>query len=201
MSGRVRPGFFPRLYDGVMSLAERGPLARWRGALAAPAVGRVLEIGAGTGLDFPHYRPGATVVATEPDLGMLERARARARNAPARIVLVAADAEALPFRDGAFDEAVVGLAMCTIPRPGLALAELRRVLRPGGALRMLEHVRVEHAVVGRLQEWLTPLWRRVAAGCRLDRRTVASVADAGFALEAVERHLGGAVVQVRARAP
>jgi ubiquinone/menaquinone biosynthesis C-methylase UbiE len=132
---------------------------------------------------------------------MLRRGRGRASGAVASVLLVAADAERLPFREGAFDGAVVGLAMCTIPRPPRALAELRRVLRPGAPLRMLEHVRVEHPLVGRLQDWVTPLWRRLAAGCRLDRRTVQTVREAGFELETVERELGGYVVTIHARSP
>ncbi|MBX6331844.1 MAG: methyltransferase domain-containing protein [Gemmatimonadaceae bacterium] len=191
---------FPRLYDLVMARAERGRVGRWRHTMVAPAQGRVLEIGAGTGLDFPHYRADAWVVATDPDMAMLERARARAREARARIELVVADAEALPFDDAAFGAGVVALAMCTIPHPERALGELRRVLRPGGALRMLEHVRVDHpAFVGRLQDWITPVWRRVAGGCYLNRRTVDAVRGAGFELTAVTSYSGGYVREIVAR--
>lgn len=193
--------FFPRLYDLVMAPAERGRLGRWRRSLVAPARGRVLEVGAGTGLDFAHYGPEAWVVATDPDLAMLERARARLADGPARIVLVAADAQALPFRDDAFDEGVVGLAMCTIPAPERALNELRRVLRPRGMLRLLEHVRMPNPVAARLQDWLTPLWRRVAAGCHLNRRTADAVARSGFELASIESHLAGYVQAIVARAP
>ena len=141
------------------------------------------------------------VVATDPDMSMLALARGRARDARASVLLVAADAEALPFRSGAFDEAVVGLALCTIARPARALAEIGRALRRDGLLRMLDHVRVEHAVLGRLQDWLTPVWRRVGGGCRLDRRTVVSVVDAGFLLERVGSHVGGLFVSITARVP
>ena len=193
---------FPRLYDFIMARGERGRVGRWRRSVVAPARGRVLEIGAGTGLDFPHYQPGTWVVATDPDLGMLERARPRARAATAAIELVAADAEALPFRDAAFDHAVVGLAMCTIPDPARALDELRRTLRPNGVIRMLEHVRMEHpALVGRLQDWITPLWRPLAGGCHLNRRTVEAVRDAGFERIATTPHSGGYVLEIVARNP
>lgn len=192
---------FPRVYDAVMGLAERGRLGRLRGAMVAQAHGRVLEIGAGTGLDFPHYRPEAWVVATDPDLDMLRRARERSREAGATVLLVAADAELLPFRDGAFDAGVVGLAMCTIPYPERALAEQRRTLRPGAPLWLLEHVRVEQPLVGRLQDWATPLWRRVAGGCRLNRRTAAAVAAGGFTVESVESYLGGYLQVIAARRP
>ena len=193
--------FFPSLYDLVMAPAERGRLGRWRESIVAKASGRVLEIGAGTGLNFVHYRPDVWVVATDPDVGMLARAKARAAAVPAEILLVAADAEALPFRDRTFDGGIVGLAMCTISHPERALAELRRTLRPAAVLRLLEHVRLESPVFGRLQDWLTPAWRRVAGGCRLNRRTSATVRGSGFVLESVTPHLGGYVQEIVARAP
>ncbi len=193
---------FPRLYDFTMARGERGRVGRWRRSVVAPAHRCVLEIGAGTGLDFPHYRAGTWVVATDPDLGMLELARPRAGAATATIELVAADAEALPFREAAFDEAVVGLAMCTIPHPARALDELRRTLRPGGVLRMLEHVRMDHhALAGRLQDWITPLWRPLAGGCHLNRRTVEAVRRAGFDRIATTSHLGGYLQEILARNP
>lgn len=190
---------FPRLYDIVMSIAERGRVGRLRRAMVSKARGRVLEIGAGTGLDFPYYQSSAWVVASDPDLDMLRRAQSRAGAASAEVLLVAADAELLPFRDAAFDEAIVGLAMCTIPHPERALAELRRTLKPGAALRLLEHVRMEQPLLGRLQDWLTPVWRRVAGGCRLNRRTAAAVAAAGFVVESVDSHLGGYLQVIDAR--
>lgn len=196
----VRSGF-PALYDFVMRAAERGRLADWRREVVRPAEGDVLEIAAGTGLNFSYYRAGVTVVATEPDLCMLERARCRAERADARIVLVAADAQSLPFRDRTFDTVVVGLGLCTIPSPPRALAELRRVLRSGGVARLLEHVRVERPVVGRLQDLLTPVWRRLAGGCRLNERSVETVRCAGFRVDAVRSHMGGYVVTIEASTP
>lgn len=193
---------FPQLYDLLMARGERGRVGRWRRSTVGAAHGRVLEIGAGTGLDFPHYRADTWVVATDPDVGMLQRARARASDATASIELVVADAEALPVRDAAFDEAVVGLAMCTIPHPAVALAELRRALRTDGVLRMLEHVRVDHpALIGLLQDWMTPVWRRVAGGCHLNRRTVDAVRAAGFAPVTTRAHAGGSVQEITASNP
>lgn len=191
-----RGGLFPRLYDFVLEPAERVGLAKLRYWLAGSASGSVLEIGAGTGLNFRQYQAGARVVAVDPDLAMLTRSRDRAAEAPATIMVVAADAEALPFRDETFDTAVVGLAMCTIPHPDRALEEMRRALRAGGEARLLEHVRVDTPVVGRLQDWLTPLWQRVAGGCHLDRRTVETVGRSGFRVEEVRRHAGGHFVGI-----
>lgn len=192
---------FPWLYDGVMRRSDRGSMARWRRRVVGPAAGRTLEIGAGTGLGLRHYGPGALVIAIDPDIAMLHRARARATEAAAHVILVAADAERLPFRSRAFDAGVVQLALCTIDHPNRALDELRRVLRPGAALRLLEHVRVAQPLVARVQDWLTPVWRRIAGGCRLNRRTTDSVAAAGFHVESVAPHAGGLFLEISARAP
>ena len=198
----VLPGrVLPFLYDAVMGIAERGPLARWRRSVIAPVRGLVLDLASGTGLGFRHYDARASVVAVEPDLAMLRRARTRANTLRARVELVAADAQALPFRDAAFEAGVVNLALCTIPAPSLALAELRRTVRPGGAVRLLEHVAVRPPLVRRLQRWLTPLWRRVAGGCRLDRDTVAEIRCAGFELESVTAHAWHWFVEIAARVP
>lgn len=192
---------FARLYDAVMVPAERGPLARWRRAVAGPARGRVLEVAAGTGLDFPHYAPDALVVAVDLDVAMLRRAGPRAAAARATVLLVAADAERLPFRDGAFDAAVVGLALCTVPHPSRALAELGRLVRAGGAVRLLEHVRAPQPALARAQDWMTPVWRRVAGGCHLNRDTVRAVRESGLLLESVTAHARGVFVEVVARVP
>ena len=193
--------FFPWLYDLVMGAAERGRLAAWRREIVRPATGRILEIAAGTGLDFTHYRADMTVVATEPDLAMLERARVRAAEVPATILLVAADAQALPFRDATFDTAVVGLALCTIPSPPRALAELHRVLQRGGIARLLEHVRIDRPIVGRLQDVLTPVWRRLAGGCRLNERSLEAVQNAGFQIDDLHSYVHGGVLSIEASVP
>lgn len=197
----MRFNVFPWLYDLVMRAVEGGPLARWRRSIVRPARGRVLEIGAGTGLDFRHYEPGVIVVGIDSDAGMLGRARTRAATANATVLLAVADAEALPFRDGAFDDAVVGLALCTIPHPDDALAEVRRTVRSDGAVRLLEHVRVSNRSVARLQDWLTPVWRRLAGGCHLNRDAVAAVRRSGLEIEHVTKHAGGSVVEIFARTP
>jgi ubiquinone/menaquinone biosynthesis C-methylase UbiE len=190
------PRVFPLVYDAVMTWVERGPLGRWRHSTVHPIHGLVLEIGAGTGLDFSHYRADVTVIATDPDLAMLTRARSRATRARARVILVGADATALPFRAGAFDGGIVGLALCTIPEPANALAEMRRVLKGGAAVRLLEHVRLGNRYLARLQDLVTPLWMRLSRGCRLDRDAVAIVTEAGLTLESVTSHAGGYVVEI-----
>ena len=195
----MRTRLFPWLYDVVMSWFERGPLGRWRSSTVHPARGLVLEIGAGTGLDFPQYQTGATVIATDVDVAMLARAKARVTDTAASILLVVADAQALPFRAESFDAGVVGLALCTIPHPEQAMNEMRRVLRHGSAVRLLEHVRLTNRFLSGLQDLVTPLWMRIAGGCRLDRNAVACVADSGFEIESIRQHVGGYVVEIVAR--
>lgn len=191
--------FIPWLYDLVMATADRTRLGQWRRDVVAPARGRILEIGAGTGLNFRHYDGGALVVATDIDPAMLARSAIRARASDARILLVVADAQVLPFRARVFDEAMIGLALCTLPDPGAALREMRRVVPSGALLHLFEHVRVAHPVVARLQDWLTPIWRLLAGGCRLNRRTEATVASNGFEIEAIRRHAHGLFLAITAR--
>ena len=161
---------FARMYDAVMAAPERLVLGDHREALAAGLSGRVLDVGSGTGATFPYYGPDTVVRGVEPDPGMCARARARAADLDHDIEVVDARAEDLPYPDDSFDAAVVALVLCTVTDVDAALDELARVLRPGGELRALEHVRGRGAV-GRFHETLAPGWFRVAGGCHLDRST------------------------------
>jgi SAM-dependent methyltransferase len=165
----------PWLYDLSIALAERAGLGRWRAWLAGGARGRVLDLGSGTGRNLPLLPPGVAVVAVDPHPDALARARRRAPGA----ALVLARAEALPFRDDAFDTVLSGLVLCSVDDPALALAEAGRVLRPGGALRLLEHVR-HGGLRGALQDLVQPAWTAISGGCRPNRRTEEAVAAAGF---------------------
>ena len=191
--------WFAWLYDAVMGGADRVGLWRRRRVLACGARGRVLEVGAGTGLEFRHYPPAARVVAIEPDVAMVRRAVQRQRRAAASISLVVADARALPFRDGTFEVVVSALAFCTIPEPERAAAEMHRVLEQSGTARLLEHVRATHGAVARVQEWLTPSWRRLAGGCHLARRTTELIREAGFTVEVRRAAFDGILVELVAR--
>jgi ubiquinone/menaquinone biosynthesis C-methylase UbiE len=144
------------------------------------ARGRVLEIGVGTGGNLPLYRGVASVIAIEPDPHMLRRARKRAAEVDVPIELHQLGGEALPFADGNFDTVVATWVLCTIAEPERALAEMRRVLAPGGRLIFAEHTRSRFPATARLQRKLTPLWSRCAAGCRLDRDSVELIRQAGF---------------------
>jgi ubiquinone/menaquinone biosynthesis C-methylase UbiE len=186
----------PWLYDASMALLERRGLARWRAWLAKGATGRTLDLGTGTGRTLPLYPPGVRLVAVDPHPENLDRARARAPG----VALVLARAEALPFRDRTFDTVVSGLVLCSVSDPDQALGEARRVLRPGGALRILEHVRAR-GVHGALQDLFQPAWTAISGGCRPNRETEAAVERAGFRIERDSVRRRGTMRRLQARAP
>src|SRR5512134_112884 len=144
----------PWLYDAGLWLAERTGLGRWRSWLVSGATGRTLDVGTGTGRDLPLYGSAVSVFAVDLHPWNLARARRRAPGVP----LVRARAEALPFKDGAFDTVVSGLVFCSVDDPAAGLAEVRRVLRPGGVLRMLEHVRSRSPIGAMWQDLVQPAW-------------------------------------------
>ncbi|HEU4760307.1 MAG TPA: class I SAM-dependent methyltransferase [Dehalococcoidia bacterium] len=178
--------WFAAMYDRMMASAERSFMKPVREEIAGGASGRVLEVGAGTGANFPYYREGIEVSATEPDPFMLEKAEARARTAGRAIELKRAPAEALPFDDESFDAVVCTLVLCTVRDPEKALAEIRRVLKPQGQYRFYEHVRYEHAFGAFWQDLATPIWRWFGAGCHPNRDTARSIREAGFVIQEVE---------------
>ena len=190
-------------YDAVMLPAEKLlGFGRQRQRTVADARGRVLELGAGTGLNLPHYPPIDELVAVEPDPYMRRRAAARIRSVDPGfpVELVPAVAEDLPFPDAAFDTVVVCLVLCTVGEPRRALAEARRVVAPEGQLLLLEHVRSPRPAVTWLQHALTPVWRNVTGGCHLDRQTVATVEAAGFRFEHLWRSRDGRGTMIQGRA-
>lgn len=171
---------FARFYDGVMG-KPRPRERRLREQLLLGLRGDVLEIGVGVGNNWPFLLlPSIRYVGIEPDTAMLERARRRALTLGKPVELQCAPAECLPFPAASFDAVVSTLTLCTVDDPPRALSEIMRVLRPGGELRFWEHVRPTNAVAGRLFDLATPLWSRCAAGCRLNRDTVAALEAAGF---------------------
>ena len=170
----------PWLYDAGMVLLEKTGLGRWRSWLAGGVErGRVLDLGCGTGRNVPLFGSGVRAIGLDPSHPSLLKARSRAPAVP----LVRARAEALPFRDGVFDTVVSGLVFCSVGDVPRGLAEVRRVLKPGGALRMLEHVRARGRVAARLQDLTQPAWTWFTGGCHPNRDTVASVAAAGFVID------------------
>lgn len=171
------------LLDLVMGHPTLGGL---RARTLAEARGRVLELGVGTGRNLPLYGPAAEVLAIDPDRDHLARARRRAALARARVTLLAASAEALPFPDRSLDGVVSTWCLCSIPDLPRALAEVRRVLRPGAPWWFVEHGLCPDPAVARWQHRLTPFWRRLSGGCHLDRPVAAALAAAGFRIERLE---------------
>jgi ubiquinone/menaquinone biosynthesis C-methylase UbiE len=173
----------PFFYDLMMAVAEATGFGSWRRALVRGAGGRILDIGCGTGRNLPLYAPEADVVGVDIRAELLLAARKRAPDRP----LLLASAEALPFCDDAFDTVVSGLVFCSVPDALTGLREVRRVLRPDGRLRMLEHVRSTHPTMAGWQDAIQPAWTLISGGCHPNRDTEATVAAAGFEIEAVGR--------------
>ncbi len=188
--------WFAAMYDRMSRSAERRTIGKIRRELLAGLHGDVLEIGAGTGLNFEHYPPEARVVALEPDPYMLKRAQRRLRTLDRRnIDIRTAPAEHLPFDPASFDAVVSTLVLCTVGDAGQSLAEVRRVLRPGGEFRFLEHVRAE-GLPGRLQDIAQPVWSWVGAGCHPNRRTESAIRAAGFEVGRIDRERMNVVLPV-----
>lgn len=183
----MRKRFFAWLWPRAeRQLRANEDLMAVRQELVRDLDGDVIEIGCGTGPNFEYYPAGARVIATDYSEHMLPRARADAEAAAASVELRLAAAGALPFDDASFDAAVSTLVLCSVPDLDQALSELRRVLRPGGALRIFEHVRSDRAWVAAMQRMANPAWGLVGDGCRLNRDTVSAVRAAGFEVEREE---------------
>lgn len=176
---------FAALYDRLNGAMERGWMGERRARLLSGARGVVLEIGGGTGANLPHYRDVERVTVSEPNPFMREKLRPKLARARVPVELSEAGAEALPFEDDSFDTVVSTLVLCTVPDQVQALAEIRRVLRPGGRLLFIEHVRGEGSAA-RWQDRIEPLWGFLLAGCHPNRDTVSSIREAGFEIEALE---------------
>jgi ubiquinone/menaquinone biosynthesis C-methylase UbiE len=177
-----RAGF----YDLMMSRVDAQGYADVRRELVGDLAGRVLEIGCGTGNMFEYYGTGARVEGVEPEADFLAIAVTKAGPYGGRVRATAGDGMKLAFEDGAFDAVVLGLVLCSVPSVESVLAEAFRVLRPGGQLRALEHVRSEAPVAGALMDAVNPLWMLLnRQGCRLNRNPIGAIHAAGFAVDDV----------------
>lgn len=192
---------FAWMYEAVNKPGEwlgASAMHRMRSRLVCSLQGRILEVGVGNGLNLGHYSRGCEVVGIDPDRHMLRRAAPRARAAVGRILLVAADGETLPFATESFDAVVSCLVLCTVRDPYLALSELRRVLKPGGRLHFVEHVRARPGWLGSLQDVIDPAWARVFAGCHPNRDTQTVIERTGFRIETMSEGAGGVMIRGRA---
>ncbi len=185
---------FAAFYERYARLgSERRLTDPLREETAGQAYGVVLEVGAGTGLNFSWYHPERVerVEAIEPDSAMLAYARERVGQASVPISLTQASVEALPFADAIFDSVVVSLVFCSVEEPAQGMQEIKRVLKPQGTLFLFEHVRSQSAWVGRLQDVLVPVTTRLFGNCHWNRDTARTVQEAGFAITHVRRRSGG----------
>jgi SAM-dependent methyltransferase len=186
-AGAVHHPIFARLFDRLVRKADPQQ-ADHRRELLAGASGRVIEIGAGNGINFPNYPPEVTeVVAVEPEAYLREKAAEAAAGAPVPVTVVDGLADDLPGEPGSFDAAVSSLVLCSVPDQSRALAEIRRVLKPGGELRFYEHVLAEDPKVARLQNRIEPVWRFCGGGCHPNRDTAAAIEAAGFDIDRCRR--------------
>ena len=162
-------------------------LAEYRTRLVGDLEGDILEIGAGTGATFSYYNPGARVTAVEPDDDFRVEAEVAAKKAAAEIRVLPGAGEALPFEDASFDVVSASQVLCSVTSTSKTLEEFKRVLRPGGQIRLMEHVRSEHWLAGPLMDLSNSVWLRVnKVGCNWNRRTVEDVRNAGFLIRSVE---------------
>ena len=191
--------FAPR-YDRGMRLPERLQFGGGREWVCTQATGDVLEVAVGTGLNLPHYPAGVALTGVDLSPAMLGIARERAAELGRAIKLVEGDAQALPFPDAAFDTVVCTLGLCGFPDERAALAEMHRVLRPGGTLLLLDHIGSHHALVHLGQRLVEKLTVRVL-GDYQTRRPLPVVERLGFVVERAERRKAGTVERVAARKP
>lgn len=178
---------FSAVYDRGLKATEEAGLREMRRQLLASAKGRTIDLGAGTGANLELFPPAVSeLILAEPDPHMLKKLRAKLEASGSPALAVQAAAEDLPFEDSSFDTAVFTLVLCTVPDPAAALAEAARVLRPGGQLLFVEHVRAEDPGLARWQDRLERPWHFLADGCHCNRDTVAAIEASPLTLQQVE---------------
>lgn len=196
---RVRYDRIAAMYDAMEWLVETSAFQRWRRDLWSRVLpGKVLEVGVGTGKNMAYYPAGARVTAIDLSSRMLARARRRAQSLGLDVDLRVMDVQRLQFPDATFDAAVSTFVFCSVPDPVRGLRELGRVVRPGGDVWLLEHVRIDRPIIGALMDALNPLVVRIM-GANINRRTVENVRLAGLQVVQVENVRGELVKLIRAR--
>jgi ubiquinone/menaquinone biosynthesis C-methylase UbiE len=170
-----------------MSPLEEKKFKRIRKRLLKNARGKVLELGSGTGINFPFYEDAENVFAIEPNQHMIVRSEDKRKMAVVPIEIVKSCAEELPFDDNTFDSVVATLVFCTIPNVEKAINEMKRVCKPDGKILLFEHVKMENRLLSNLQEWLTPAWKKICDGCCLNRDTLHTFKQHGLPVITVEK--------------
>jgi len=175
---------FAGMYDKFLSRVENYGLSEKRAEFIAPAYGKTVELGTGTGLNLPHYPPAVTeLILTEPYPHMVAKLEEKIRHDPRRIQLTVASADKLPFEDGSIDTVVAAMILCTVPDPDPALREIERVLKPGGQYLFLEHVRNPDPKVARKQDIIQKGWYWFGNECHCNRPTVDTLRSSSLVVE------------------
>ncbi len=173
----------------IASDLDAAGFSELRTHLVGDLEGKILEVGSGTGATFHYYGAEANVTAIEPDDDFRAASEEAAHNAVAKISVLPGSGEKLPFADATFEVVCASTALCSVASPLRTLIEFKRVLKPGGRLRLLEHIRSEHWLAGPLQDLVNPIWLRLNhVGCNLNRKTVETVGEAGFTIHSIENH-------------
>ncbi|MEO8571425.1 MAG: class I SAM-dependent methyltransferase [Chloroflexota bacterium] len=193
---QIRGAWTARLYDVAMRAVDRTGLRRARSRVAGGAAGDVLEIGIGTGLNLASYPVDASLHAIDPSQPALDVAARRADRLGRPVVLTAGDAADLPFPDASFDVVVGTFVLCSVGDVALTLRESRRVLRPGGRMRFLEHGRSRRRAIARIQTCLATAWSRASGGCRLDHDVRSAMEAAGLRIVEDRSRGGGVLVEI-----
>jgi ubiquinone/menaquinone biosynthesis C-methylase UbiE len=172
---------FAGMYDKFLSHVEKHGLAEKRAQMLAPAYGRTIELGTGTGLNLRHYPDAVSeLILTEPYAPMVSKLEEKVRDDPRRIQLTVAGAERLPFPDDSFDTVAAAMILCTVPDPDVALREIERVLKPGGQYLFLEHVRNRDPRIARKQDIVQLGWYWFGNECHCNRPTLDTLADSSL---------------------
>lgn len=177
--------WFPYVYDHVMKLEQSTNLYKARKALLAMAHGRVLEIGSGTGINFPLYTNNVIVDALEPNPRMIKRTKGSMRRTSIPIHMHETTAEDMVFPENTFDTVVNTLVFCTIPDTERALQNIQYVAKPGATILFLEHVRMKQPFLAKTQDIIAPLFKKVADGCHLNRNTLETINNSGLTVKHV----------------
>ncbi|MBT2695245.1 class I SAM-dependent methyltransferase [Bacillus sp. ISL-55] len=188
---------FAYFYDTVMGPLEKRWIARIRKKIVSGLQGKVLEIGAGTGANFPYYSKVKVdqLVTLEPNPYMLDQAKRRAKEFELPVEFHQGMAETLPFNDGEFDTVVATLVLCSVNDPQKAFQEMRRVCKKGGKIVLFEHVRTESKSLAALQDVLTPAWKRLCDGCHLNRDTGRYMKESGIEMVKEKKYFKGIFVE------
>lgn len=189
--------WFPRVYDFAMKPLEQTKFKSIRQHLVGNVEGRVLEIGSGTGVNFPHYKTARQVDAIEPNPLMRNHSLRNNSKSKVPIHTYLAGAENLPFADNTFDTVVATLVFCTISDPLKAFQEIQRVSKPGAKILLFEHVRVPQSFISTVQDILTPFWKRVCDGCHLNRDTLKLVEQTGLTIFNKQTYFNGIFVTIK----